>query len=145
MAHTFVSLDDCWADKAYPLPCEKLTNRSAVQLAGSDDPFTVTLILAVCQLLGVLSTSLLSDGLGRRWLTLGLFGSGAISILAIGILGSFNYHSEQLGSVLVCSSEMSLVARRSQQSLCAGILGVRFQLWSHRRCLGRVFLRGRDS
>lgn len=61
----------------------------------------MTVILAVCQLVGVLSTSLFSDGFGRRWLTLGLFGSGAIAILAIGILGSFNYENEQLGDVLV--------------------------------------------
>lgn len=61
----------------------------------------MTVILAVCQLVGVLSTSLLSDRFGRRWLTIGLFGSGAISILAIGILGSFDYQRKDLGSLLV--------------------------------------------
>lgn len=79
-----------------------MTNYSAkVELAGNKDPFTVTVILAVCQLVGVLSTSLLSDRFGRRWLTIGLFGSGAVSILAIGILGSFDYQRKDLGSLLV--------------------------------------------
>lgn len=73
-------------------------------MAGNKDPFTVTIVLAVCQLLGVLSTSLLSDGLGRRWLTLGLFGSGTLAILAIGILGSFDYESKRLGDVLVSAT-----------------------------------------
>ncbi|KAM6527150.1 hypothetical protein FSOLCH5_003223 [Fusarium solani] len=82
------------------------------QLAGNDDPFTVTVVLAVCQLLGVLTTTLMSDRFGRRWLTIGLFGAGAISMLAIGILGSFDYQSKQLGNVLVfwgCVSNYGVV------------------------------------
>ncbi|KAL2693685.1 hypothetical protein Neosp_000246 [[Neocosmospora] mangrovei] len=82
------------------------------QLAGNDDPFTVTVVLAVCQMLGVLTTTLMSDRFGRRWLTIGLFGAGAISMLAIGILGSFDYQSKQLGNVLVfwgCVSNYGVV------------------------------------
>lgn len=88
------------------------SNTIAVELAGNDDPFTVTVILAVCQLVGVLATSLFSDKFGRRWLTLGLFGSGAIAILAIGILGSFNYERKDLGSLLVfwaCVSNFGVI------------------------------------
>ncbi|KAI1863169.1 uncharacterized protein JN550_009905 [Neoarthrinium moseri] len=82
------------------------------QLAGNKDPFTVTIILGVCQLLGVLFTSACSNNVGRRWLTLGLFGSGAVAILAIGILGSFDYQSHELGSVLVffaCVSNFGVI------------------------------------
>ncbi|EEU46206.1 uncharacterized protein NECHADRAFT_79489 [Fusarium vanettenii 77-13-4] len=86
------------------------------QLAGNDDPFTVTVVLAVCQLLGVLTTTLMSDRFGRRWLTIGLFGAGAISMLAIGILGSFDYQSKQLGNVLVfwgCLSNLGVIGGAS--------------------------------
>ncbi|KAF5007945.1 hypothetical protein FDECE_5757 [Fusarium decemcellulare] len=65
-----------------------------------------------CQLVGVMATSVFSDRFGRRWLTLGLFGSGAISILAIGIVGSFNYQSKELGNVLVfwaCVSNFGVI------------------------------------
>ncbi|KAK6445728.1 hypothetical protein FP744_10001977 [Trichoderma asperellum] len=70
------------------------------QLAGNKNPFTVTVILAVCQLMGVLVSSLTSDKFSRQWLTLGLFRSGAVSILAIGIVGYFNYQRQDLGSLL---------------------------------------------
>ncbi|CAK7229980.1 hypothetical protein SBRCBS47491_007431 [Sporothrix bragantina] len=82
------------------------------QLAGNTAPFTVTIILAVCQLMGVLFSSLISDKLGRRWLTLGLFGAGTVAIWGIGILGSFDYKSSQLGSVLVffaCLSNFGVI------------------------------------
>ncbi len=84
--------------------CCSLADLRLVQLAGNAAPFTVTIILAVCQLAGVLTSSVISDKFGRRWLTLGLFGAGTLAILAIGILGSFNYGSEELGSALVSPS-----------------------------------------
>jgi SP family general alpha glucoside:H+ symporter-like MFS transporter len=80
-----------------------------VQLAGNAAPFTVTIILAVCPLAGVLSSSLISDKFGRRWLTIGLFGAGTLAILGIGILGSFDYQSPKLGSVLVSSITVSIL------------------------------------
>lgn len=54
--------------------------------------------------MGVLVSSLTSDKFSRQWLTLGLFRSGAVSILAIGIVGYFNYQRQDLGSLLVSSS-----------------------------------------
>ncbi|KAJ3469383.1 hypothetical protein MRS44_003448 [Fusarium solani] len=66
------------------------------QLAGNDDPFTVTVVLAI-------------------WPALAYYRSlwaGAISMLAIGILGSFDYQSKQLGNVLVfwgCVSNYGVV------------------------------------
>lgn len=85
---------------------------SAVQLAGNDDPFKVTVILAACQLMGVLATSLFSDRFGRRWLTIGLFGAAAIAVFAIGIVGSFDYETGPLGEVLVfwgCLSNFGII------------------------------------
>ncbi|UKZ82540.1 hypothetical protein TrVFT333_010329 [Trichoderma virens FT-333] len=108
-----------WPKAIQQLTGQSVTNNYGTyffQLAGNNSPFTVTVILAVCQLVGVLSTSLLSDGFGRRWLTLGLFGSGAVSILAIGILGSFNYQSRELGNVLVfwaCVSNFGVIGGAS--------------------------------
>ncbi|KAH8743739.1 general substrate transporter [Diaporthe sp. PMI_573] len=108
-----------WPKAMQQLTGQSVTNNYGTyffQLAGNNEPFTVTVILAVCQLVGVLSTSLFSDGFGRRWLTLGLFGSGAIAILAIGILGSFNYENEQLGDVLVfwaCVSNFGVIGGAS--------------------------------
>ncbi|CAK7231038.1 hypothetical protein SCUCBS95973_007777 [Sporothrix curviconia] len=104
----------------WPKAMQQLTGQSVTsnygtyffQLAGNTSPFTVTIILAVCQLLGVLFSSLISDKLGHRWLTLGLFGAGTVAIWGIGILGSFDYQSARLGSVLVffaCLSNFGVI------------------------------------
>ncbi|KAI1392408.1 general substrate transporter [Hypoxylon trugodes] len=104
-----------WPKAMQQLAGQSVTNNYATyffQLAGNAAPFTVTIILAVCQLVGVLSSSLISDKFGRRWLTLGLFGAGTVAILGIGILGSFDYQSEKLGSVLVffaCVSNFGVI------------------------------------
>ncbi|KAI0378574.1 general substrate transporter [Hypomontagnella monticulosa] len=104
-----------WPKAMQQLCGQSVTNNYATyffELAGNAAPFTVTIILAVCQLAGVLASSLVSDKFGRRWLTLGLFGSGTIAILGIGILGSFNYQSEQLASLLVffaCVSNFGVI------------------------------------
>ena len=76
----------------------------------------------------MLSTSLLSDGLGRRWLTLGLFGSGAVAILAIGIVGSFDYQSKELGGLLVGKAGPFPISQLTAH--VTGILGVCVQFRS---------------
>ncbi|KAI2611825.1 general substrate transporter [Hypoxylon sp. NC1633] len=104
-----------WPKAMQQLAGQSVTNNYGTyffQLAGNSSPFTVTIILAVCQLAGVLSSSLVTDKLGRRWLVLGLFGAGTLAVLGIGILGSFDYQSEQLGSVLVffaCVSNFGVI------------------------------------
>lgn len=65
------------------------------------------MILAACSLAGVMATSLMSDKFGRRWLTLSLFGAAAIAVLAIGILGSFDYESPELAGLLVFWAALS--------------------------------------
>ncbi|KAI1617370.1 general substrate transporter [Exophiala viscosa] len=101
----------------WPKAMQQLCGQSYFfELAGNAAPFTVTIILAVCQLAGVATTSVISDQWGRRWLTLGLFGSGAIAILAIGILGSFDYTESSLGSALVffaCVSNYGVIGGAS--------------------------------
>ena len=108
----------------------------------------MTVILGVCQLLGVLTSSITSDKFGRRWLTLSLFGAGAISVLCIGILGSFDYQSEDLGSVLV-SLPLTLLLYPpifvKLRPLLLGILWMRIQLRCHRRCRDRILIRRRNS
>ncbi|RSH95581.1 hypothetical protein EHS25_000673 [Saitozyma podzolica] len=104
-----------WPKAMQQLAGQSVTNNYATyffQLAGNAAPFTVTIILAVCQLAGVLSSSLISDKFGRRWLAIGLFGAGTLAILGIGILGSFDYQSPKLGSVLVffaCVSNFGVI------------------------------------
>ena len=104
-----------WPKAMQQLTGQSVTNNYGTyffQLAGNTAPFTVTIILAVCQLVGVLFSSLISDKLGRRWLTLGLFGAGTVAIWGIGILGSFDYQSARLGSVLVffaCLSNFGVI------------------------------------
>ena len=110
---------------------------SSVQLAGNAAPFTVTIILAVCQLAGVLTSSVISDKFGRRWLTLGLFGSGTLAILAIGILGSFDYQSKDLGSVLVSYTGDYTNHRLN---LLIGIFRLCVQLRSHWGCWNCILL-----
>lgn len=104
-----------WPKAMQQLTGQSVTNNYGTyffQLAGNTAPFTVTIILAVCQLIGVLFSSLISDKVGRRWLTLGLFGAGTVAIWGIGILGSFDYESQKLGSVLVffaCLSDFGVI------------------------------------
>lgn len=93
-----------WPKAMQQLVGQSLTNNYGTyffQLAGNSDPFTVTMILALCQLVGVMACALLSDRFGKRWFTIGMFGSAAVAVLCIGIVGCFNYTSKELGSLLV--------------------------------------------
>ncbi|KAI1840301.1 hypothetical protein JX265_013765 [Neoarthrinium moseri] len=63
---------------------QSLTNNYGTyffQLAGNSDLFTVTMILALCQLAGVMAS--------------------AVAVLCIGIVGCFNCTGKELGSLLV--------------------------------------------
>jgi SP family general alpha glucoside:H+ symporter-like MFS transporter len=82
------------------------------QLAGNKDPFTVTSILAICQLIGVLLCALTNDKFGRRQFALGLGGAASAAAMGAGIVGCFNYSSPQLGGLLVffaCVSNFAVI------------------------------------
>lgn len=70
------------------------------QLAGNKDPFRVTLILACVQMASILLVSLYTD-VGRRWPTVIGYGIASLSVLSIGIIGTQDYTSPSLGSLLV--------------------------------------------
>ncbi|WWD09795.1 hypothetical protein V865_007923 [Kwoniella europaea PYCC6329] len=71
------------------------------QLAGNKNPFLVTVILGCVQLLAMLITASLSDAVGRRPLTVYPYGVTSLSVLALGIIGCFDYSSKSLGSLLI--------------------------------------------
>ncbi|WWC60749.1 uncharacterized protein I303_103325 [Kwoniella dejecticola CBS 10117] len=71
------------------------------QLAGNKNPFLVTVILGCVQLLAMLITAPLSDSIGRRPLTVYPYGITSLSVLALGIIGFFDYSSKSLGSLLI--------------------------------------------
>ncbi|ODN75042.1 hypothetical protein L202_06262 [Cryptococcus amylolentus CBS 6039] len=71
------------------------------QLAGNSNPFLVTVILSCVQLLSMLITCSLSDNLGRRPLTVYPYAVTVGSMLALGIIGCFDYASKSLGSLLI--------------------------------------------
>ncbi|KAH8121216.1 MFS general substrate transporter [Trichoderma asperelloides] len=110
------------------------------QLAGNKNPFTVTVILAVCQLMGVLVSSLTSDKFSRQWLTLGLFRSGAVSILAIGIVGYFNYQRQDLGSLLACLSNFRRLQSRTASIALIGSFYLGFRATGIISCMVGYFI-----
>ncbi|WRT67474.1 uncharacterized protein IL334_004446 [Kwoniella shivajii] len=71
------------------------------QLAGNKNPFLVTVILGCVQLLAMLITASLSDSIGRRPLTVYPYAITSASVLALGIIGCFDYSSKSLGSLLI--------------------------------------------
>ncbi|OWZ56696.1 sugar transporter [Cryptococcus neoformans c45] len=71
------------------------------QLAGNSNPFLVTVILSCVQLISMLITVSLSDNIGRRPLTVYPYGITVVSVLALGIIGCFDYSSKSLGSLLI--------------------------------------------
>ncbi|WVW82736.1 hypothetical protein I302_104747 [Kwoniella bestiolae CBS 10118] len=71
------------------------------QLAGNKNPFLVTVILGCVQLLAMIITASLTDAIGRRPLTVYPYGITSLSVLALGIIGCFDYSSKSLGSLLI--------------------------------------------
>lgn len=48
-----------------------------------------------------MTCALFADKFGKRWFTIGMFGSAAVAALCIGIVGCFDYTNKQIGSLLV--------------------------------------------
>ncbi|KAI0483399.1 general substrate transporter [Xylariaceae sp. FL0804] len=71
------------------------------QYAGSKNPFLVTVILTCVQILSMIVTCTLTDSLGRRPLTVYPYGVTALSLLALGIIGCFDYSAKGISSLLV--------------------------------------------
>ncbi|KAL4954645.1 general substrate transporter [Aspergillus filifer] len=71
------------------------------QYAGNSDPFLVTLILSCVQIISMIVTCTLTDRLGRRPLTVYPYGVTVLSVLALGIVGCFDYTTSSLSSLLI--------------------------------------------
>lgn len=71
------------------------------QAAGNRNPFLVTVILGCVQILSMLLTATLTDSLGRRPLTIYPYAITVLSLLALGIVGCFNYTKSSTSSLLV--------------------------------------------
>ncbi|KAL4940005.1 hypothetical protein BDV06DRAFT_230690 [Aspergillus oleicola] len=71
------------------------------QYAGNSDPFLVTLILSCVQIISMIVTCTLTDRLGRRPLTVYPYGVTVLSVLALGIVGCFDYTTPSLSSLLI--------------------------------------------
>ncbi|KAL4899290.1 hypothetical protein BDW74DRAFT_183822 [Aspergillus multicolor] len=71
------------------------------QYAGNSDPFLVTLILSCVQIISMIVTCSLTDRLGRRPLTVYPYGVTVFSVLALGIVGCFDYTTSSLSSLLI--------------------------------------------
>ncbi|KAH8674616.1 MFS transporter [Tricladium varicosporioides] len=71
------------------------------QAAGNKNPFLVTVILSCVQILSMIATSTLTDRLGRRPLTVYPYAVTVVSVLALGIVGCFDYSKPDTSSLLV--------------------------------------------
>ncbi|KUJ10532.1 general substrate transporter, partial [Mollisia scopiformis] len=71
------------------------------QAAGNKNPFLVTVILCCVQILSMIVTSTLTDRFGRRPLTVYPYGVTVLSLLALGIVGCFDYTKRDTSSLLV--------------------------------------------
>ncbi|KAL3466115.1 general substrate transporter [Aspergillus heterothallicus] len=71
------------------------------QYAGNKDPFLVTLILSCVQIISMIFTCALTDRVGRRPLTVYPYGVTVLSVLALGIVGCFDYTTPSLSSLLI--------------------------------------------
>lgn len=72
-----------------------------VQAAGNSNPFLVTVILGCVQILSMILTSTLTDRFGRRPLTVYPYAVTVLSLLALGIVGCFDYTEKSTSSLLV--------------------------------------------
>ncbi|KAL8292368.1 hypothetical protein RQP46_001834 [Phenoliferia psychrophenolica] len=93
----------CWPKCMQQLTGLTLVNSYSTyffSLAGSKDAFEVTVILACVQIASILLVSTFTD-VGRRAATVYGFGIASLSVLAIGIVGCFDYESKSLGSLLI--------------------------------------------
>lgn len=72
-----------------------------VQAAGNKNPFLVTVILCCVQIISMLTTSLLTDTIGRRPLTVYPYAVTVVSVLCLGIVGCYDYSTKALSSLLV--------------------------------------------
>lgn len=71
------------------------------QAAGNKNPFLVTVILCCVQILSMIVTATLTDRLGRRPLTVYPYGVTSLSLLALGIVGCYDYTKKDTSSLLV--------------------------------------------
>lgn len=71
------------------------------QAAGNKNPFLVTVILGCVQILSMIVTSTLTDRFGRRPLTVYPYAVTVVSLLALGIVGCFDYTKKDTSSLLV--------------------------------------------
>ncbi|KAF2166608.1 hypothetical protein M409DRAFT_36703 [Zasmidium cellare ATCC 36951] len=71
------------------------------QNSGFKDPFLVTVILGCVQLLSMLITATTTDAFGRRPLTVYPYGITSLSLLALGVVGCFDYSKPDLSSLLI--------------------------------------------
>ncbi|OKL57743.1 hypothetical protein UA08_06925 [Talaromyces atroroseus] len=71
------------------------------QYAGFNDPFIVTVILSCVQLISMVAVAVSTDQFGRRPLTVYPYAVTALSLLALGIVGCFDYTKQSLSSLLV--------------------------------------------
>lgn len=74
---------------------------TTVQAAGNKNPFLVTVILSCVQILSMIFTSTLTDRFGRRPLTVYPYAVTVVSVLALGIVGCFDYSKPDTSSLLV--------------------------------------------
>src|SRR5690242_13115479 len=72
-----------------------------VQYAGFNNPFIVTVILSCVQLISMLAVAVSTDRFGRRPLTVYPYAVTALSLLALGIVGCYDYQKSSLSSLLV--------------------------------------------
>ncbi|KAJ5950918.1 uncharacterized protein N7479_009331 [Penicillium vulpinum] len=71
------------------------------QYAGSNDPFMVTVILSCVQLISMMITTVSTDKLGRRPLTIYPYAVTSVSVLCLGIIGCFDYTKPSTSSLLI--------------------------------------------
>lgn len=82
-----------WPETRCAVPAFGLVHKHGLIPLSPQDPFTVTVILACVQMISILMTAFLTDSIGRRPMTVYGFFLAALAVLAVGILGLFDYTS----------------------------------------------------